>query len=575
MTQNDPFLAMTNNPYAGSAGSVYGNLPWNQVNFGFTDRGLQNRAYSLNGDIDTLLFNNVLTTKLSPDLTAKMTYRFYDFANQTPNIIFPCWVRMDMTGGTATLLPAPAGYDFTKCNGVTGPVAATGIGGTNLAISSLSMSYIKQNAGAELNWRPEREWNLNAAYGFERYDWSQAPVSATNENFAKLSADWKPASWFDTRLSGSVASRRYEDYDYMRYVAAVQFPYLGKANGGMNWVNGQGGYNAVNCGLPCISPNYRAFTWNNRDEAKVSYLANITVIPSVTISPSVKYQEDRYGLDPYSNTGLGNSPNLGVKDSSILSAGVDAVYTPHPDLSLSLSYYWEKYNTLYYASTGTGNLNLPGTNPPVNSNKAAGNFLEIVRDNEYVNTVSAGAHYAFIPGKLDFDLRGALSDGLVQQSFACPGAVFTAANAGATCGAYPNDTNLFTHVEANLTYKLDPALLGESSINNMKLRLRYTWESNAVSQLAERSACPILAEHEYHGRPARAASRADPANKQHPALDGIQQPKLQCASGCRVRRHAVVEALSGGAPAPPGRMREELAGRIIPAAFFLGTAIYL
>ena len=105
------------------------------------------------------------------------------------------------------------------------------------------MSYIKQNAGAELNWRPERELNLNAAYGFERYDWSQAPVNATNENFAKLSADWKPASWFDTRLSGSVASRRYENYDYMKYVASVQYPYLGTVNGGMNWSNATGGYN--------------------------------------------------------------------------------------------------------------------------------------------------------------------------------------------------------------------------------------------------------------------------------------------------------------------------------------------
>jgi hypothetical protein len=470
MTQNDPFLPMTNNPNAGLTGinSAYGNIPWNQVNFGFTNLGLTNRAYSLNGDIDTILFNNVMTTKLSPDLTAKLTYRFYDFDNQTPNIIFPCWVGLDKTGGT---VPASATVDPTKCNGTTAAA--------NLAIASLSMSYIKQNAGAELNWRPEREWNLNAAYGFERYDWSKAPVNATNESSAKLSADWKPARWFDTRLSGSVASRRYEDYDYMKYVAAVQYPFLGTLNGGMNWSNATSGYNAVNCGLPCISPNYRAFSWNNRDEAKASYLANITVIPSVTISPSVKYQEDHYGVDPNFNTGLGNSPNLGVKDSAILSAGVDAVYTPRPDLSLSLSYYWEKYNTLYYATTGTGDPNLAGQ--LVNGNKAA-NFMVATRDNEYVNTVAATMHYAFIQDKLDFDLRGALSDGLIQQSTACDSTkAFTGNNAGAACTAFPNDTNLFSHVEANLTYKLDPALLGESSINNMKLRLRYLWESNALS----------------------------------------------------------------------------------------------
>ena len=264
----------------------------------------------------------------------------------------------------------------------------------------------------------------------------------------------------------------------MKYVAAIQYPFLGTLNGGMNWSNATGGYNAVTCGLPCISPNYRAFTWNNRDEAKVSYLANITVIPSVTISPSVKYQQDSYGVDPNFNTGLVNSPNLGVKESTMLGAGVDAVYTPRPDLSLSLSYYWDKYNTLYYATTGTGNPNLAGA--LVNSNNAA-NFIVATRDNEYVNTFAAAIHYAFIPDKLDFDLRGAISDALVQQSTACPTAVFTGNNAGASCGAYPNDTNLFSHVEANLTYKLDPALLGETSVNNMKLRLRYMWETNAVS----------------------------------------------------------------------------------------------
>ena len=57
---------------------------------------------------------------------------------------------------------------------------------------SISVSYTKQNAGADLNWRPTREWNLGAAYGYERYDWTRADVDVTNENSGKVFADWKP-----------------------------------------------------------------------------------------------------------------------------------------------------------------------------------------------------------------------------------------------------------------------------------------------------------------------------------------------------------------------------------------------
>ena len=65
------------------------------------------------------------------------------------------------------------------------------------------MQYIKQNAGADLNWRPTKEWNLGAAYGFERYDWTQADVDYTNENSGKVYADWKPMSWFGFRSSAT------------------------------------------------------------------------------------------------------------------------------------------------------------------------------------------------------------------------------------------------------------------------------------------------------------------------------------------------------------------------------------
>ena len=68
-------------------------------------------------------------------------------------------------------------------------------------IQSLTMTYVKQNAGEDLNWRPTKEWNLGVAYGFERYDWTQADVDYTNENSGKVYVDWKPMSWLGIRSS--------------------------------------------------------------------------------------------------------------------------------------------------------------------------------------------------------------------------------------------------------------------------------------------------------------------------------------------------------------------------------------
>ena len=156
MTQNAQFLPMTNNPFA--AASPNG-LLWN--NPGALP------AQSLGGDINTLLSNNVITTKITPELTSKLTYRYYDFDNQSPRIIEPCWIAYDGTGTapTAGHLCGPAGFESS--------------------LSSLSISYIKQNASEELNWRPTKEWNFIVAGGWEGYNYTEADAGYTNEYSAK------------------------------------------------------------------------------------------------------------------------------------------------------------------------------------------------------------------------------------------------------------------------------------------------------------------------------------------------------------------------------------------------------
>ena len=154
----------------------------------------------------------MLTTKITPELTQKLTYRYYEFDNDTPRIIFPCWISYDGTG--ATITPS-----HNACGGST--TAGTGFEKT---ISSLTISYIKQDAGYELNWRPSPEWNFNAAGGWERYNYTQTDVDATNEFSGKASVDWKPTVWLTARASGYYSDRRYDTYGYNTFVSPVQFP---------------------------------------------------------------------------------------------------------------------------------------------------------------------------------------------------------------------------------------------------------------------------------------------------------------------------------------------------------------
>ena len=51
---------------------------------------------SLNGSINTLLVNNVVTTQITPDLKTKLSYRYYDYDNQTPELNIANWMRSPM-----------------------------------------------------------------------------------------------------------------------------------------------------------------------------------------------------------------------------------------------------------------------------------------------------------------------------------------------------------------------------------------------------------------------------------------------------------------------------------------------
>ncbi len=416
MTQNSPFNPMSAN-YTGTATSV-NPLP----------------ASSLNGEINTFLSNNVMTTKITPELTNKLTYRYYNFDNETPQLLLYQWIS----------------YDQTTCCG-------------EGAIRSLTMKYAKQDASEALNWRPSQYWNLNADYNFERYDWTQADVAATNENSGKISVDYKPFIWLTARSSASYGYRTYQNYSYVNNVWSIQVPPPGTLPSvcGPN-PPGTAACTSVTWGYASA---YQQFMFDRRQQTQAQFALDLVAFPRFTVSPTIRFGDDYYGLNPHYQEG--------INDRKSLSWGADVAYEAARGLNLVFSYYKEYgYMSMYGVNIPHGaTCGNVGCGPG-----SAGTTTYNDSDNATVDTISAGALWAAIPDKLQLDLRFALSKGsdketLWQQSGAPP-----------TGGQFPADTTWFEHLDAAATYKFDPVWVSAVGWKgDLKAKLHYTWERNSVS----------------------------------------------------------------------------------------------
>ena len=121
------------------------------------------RVTSLNGSINTLLGNNVLTTQITPELKSKLTYRYYDYDKPAHQCFLPIACSTD-----AVSAPATTGHPTYA------PVKSR-------ASATPSRMRARRRPGGR-----SIQWNIGAAYGFERYDWTRADVTSTNENSGKI-----------------------------------------------------------------------------------------------------------------------------------------------------------------------------------------------------------------------------------------------------------------------------------------------------------------------------------------------------------------------------------------------------
>jgi MtrB/PioB family decaheme-associated outer membrane protein len=407
MRQNAAFLPFTNAVFPGGFPTGWvGNTaaPVNSV--------ADLPRASLNGSINTLLSNNVLTTQITPDLSTKLSYRYYDKDNSTPSMFIPDWVLTDSVSAKAR----SASY---------------------APVNSLSQSYTKQNGGAQFDWRPSHHWNVGAAFGYERYDWTRADVDVTNEFSGKVFADWKPVSWVTARGSLYYSQRRYQNYDYLNYVGIFQWPSGGSAR---------------------YSSAYRQLMIDNRDRTKGQFSIAVDVLRGLTVTPNVTYRDDNYLISPYFEEGLNRD--------RAWTFGIDASYLVNPDTRVLFSYLNEPRSQIV---TSAGGSAAPFTN-------LGAYYSADVKD--MVNTYVIGLDQTVIPNKLDLKLSYTWSEGTNSQPLFFANGGIPSAGTG---GQYPDVKTNFQRVEAQTKYRFDDDWVRSLGFKGeVFAKVRYAYERNSV-----------------------------------------------------------------------------------------------
>jgi hypothetical protein len=444
MRQNDAFLPFSINSAVGGAPLLVNGLPANQLSsipqVVRTQGGVG--VTSLNGSINTLLVNNVVTTQITPDLKTKVNYRYYDYSNQTPELHLSDWIIADAASALATH-----------------PVYTP--------VNSLSLGYIKQNAGAEATWRPVNSVNVGGAYGYERYDFTRADASSTTENSGKVYADWKPTSWITARTSALFSERRAGNYDYLNNVGLFQWP-APSAAASFTHPSGDN-YTAY----------YRQFYLDDRDRAQGKFAVDVKLLRNLTVTPTFNIKNDTY---------IFGQNQVGVTSDRSYAAGVEAAYVATPDATFLFSYMNEQRNQNVLSSNtqlAPQSATLSYSCPTVITCQLS---AAAVRDN--VNTFIFGLNYAVIPQKFDLHLGYTLSMSTNSQPLIFSNGTgpasggFPSLNAAgvANPGQFPNVNTTFQRVDFTGKYVVDKDFVSGLGLKGeVALKFRYAWERNSAT----------------------------------------------------------------------------------------------
>jgi MtrB/PioB family decaheme-associated outer membrane protein len=246
---------------------------------------------------DSLLVNNVLTTKWTSELAQTSRYRYYNYDAAQP-------------GGANYMLLADSSNTIGLATDPDDKFNRKGV------------AYTKQNASSDFVWHPAavRWLNVGAGAGWEQWDRDfrgQDPglpdVAVTNEFTGNLFATAKPWDWSQFRATYIHGERRYEG-TYQQFIAENDL----QCNGG-----------------PCFNARSPDLANRVRDKANayVDFYAPTNLVITLT---------GGFRADDYSGGMVKDAFGNGLVQDNTWNAGVEASWVLNPFITLFGSYTHER-----------------------------------------------------------------------------------------------------------------------------------------------------------------------------------------------------------------------------------------
>ncbi|GEM_PF-648536 len=403
---------------------------------------------SLDGEIRTTLvtLNGTSQPITAVPLTLTGGYRFYDFNNRTPQIVFPTHTIRDTSITSETRVTAP--YSYTKHN------------------ARLDAGYpLLTNLNVKLGYEWER-WDRDSQY---------REVPTSDEHFLRTSFDFSPLDWLMLRTAYRRSWRDISNYNPQAHLKHVVSDIEGDELGhGVADLQGQ-------------SILLRKFDEADRTRDRLEVLASISPLETLNFTTTYSFIRDDF-----------DKSSLGLQESWGWSLGGDLTYSPLPWFSFFVNYMREefKYDQLSRSRPVTSNVPVttpiaPGcafSNPHsttvsnVVCDYADFNWRSLNRDK--VDTYGVGADVGLIPKRLNLRLSYTFSDAdTIIDSFnpTTPTSGTEAQQRSATAVRYPTaNTNLHTLI-ASLRYHLTNnwSLKGEYRFEKFKEK---DWATDAIGQ---------------------------------------------------------------------------------------------
>ena len=308
------------------------------INSAISSPDLALPAQSLNGEVQTRLFNVQFTSHPANRVSLRARYRVYDYNDQSPALTFPAWVT----------------NDSTLVRGQQGKVTAS------------RFNYTKHNGGADVGWQLLTPVSLKAGYEWERWsrDERVRAVPVSDEHTPKVWMDFTPLDWVTLRASYARSWRRIGRYNPYAHLASV--------------VSAAEFASLVPDGT-VQSPLLRQYDEADRNRDRVDLLAQFNPFETLTLTPTVSYRRDRYINSPF-----------GLQRDTSKAAGVDMAWNPRERMALFVSYMREYFlnqqRSRYRPFAGIAD------NPT---------YDWVGRNNDIVDTVGAGLDATLIPNRLD------------------------------------------------------------------------------------------------------------------------------------------------------------------------------